>query len=77
MCFSKNPVPTCQDRHHDYGVDYQSGKKVVYCCLPRDDPQTTRLLRKVIKYRESPSEISSLPTSFTETESIPRSCRRF
>lgn len=74
ICFSKNPIPTCPT--HTYPTSYKPERKVVYSCLPRDDMQAELLLNKVVKERRIPSEISSLPTSFTEEEVVPESCSR-
>jgi hypothetical protein len=75
ICFSKNPIPTCC--HHSYPDTYKSQqRKVVFSCLPRDDPEAQRLLHKVRVHKRSPSEISNLPTSFTQSEPIPQTCQR-
>jgi hypothetical protein len=74
ICFSKNPIPTCPT--HTYPTSYKPERKVAYSCLPRDEMQAELLLNKVVKERRIPSEISSLPTSFTEEEVVPESCSR-
>jgi hypothetical protein len=74
LCFSKVPVPKCP--RHTYPLTYEQPKKVVYCCLPRDDPQAEVYYRQSRRHRVV-QEVSDLPSSFTETELIPESCTTY
>lgn len=75
ICFSKSPVPRCP--HHSYPIEHQQrSRKVAYTCLPRDDPEVESLLIKIRSQRQTPQRLESLPTTFSETETLPQRCRR-
>jgi hypothetical protein len=75
ICFSKRPVPVCPLRSYPSSVKSEE-RRVVYCCLSRDDPDAEVLLHKVRREMRVPNEIDDLPTSFTQTEFVPDLCTR-
>jgi len=75
ICFSKVPLPKCA--HLTFPVSYQPEKKVVYTCLSRNEPMAEVYQRRAERSSEILEEIKDLPASFTETELVPETCRRF
>lgn len=73
ICFSKEPVPVCP--RNTYPNEYKEEKKVVYCCLPRTDPQA-EVLEREARRNQVVSQVSKLASSFTEPELIPEKCRK-
>jgi hypothetical protein len=74
ICFSKVGLPKCA--HLTFPVSYKPEKKVVYSCLSRTEPMAEVYHRRAER-SEVLEEIKDLPASFTETELVPESCRRF
>lgn len=81
ICFSKTRVPRCP--HHTYPSQHEKARKVVYACLPRDDPEVDSILAKLSQQRsrsqqqsQTPSRIQSLPSAFNEVEPQPQRCQR-
>jgi hypothetical protein len=68
-CFSKSPVKQCS--RHGYATSIQP-ESIVFACLDREDIQTEILKIKVL--RGETVSVSSLPASYTETESVPQTC---
>jgi hypothetical protein len=74
LCFSKVPVPVCPSS--TFAKSYKQPKKVVYCCLPRDDVQS-EIYERQVRRGKIVKEIRERTPSFTQTELIPEVCRRF
>jgi hypothetical protein len=72
LCFSKEPVPVCP--HHSFARSFKPEKRVVFCCLHRDDPQAELFIHRAIGNFEVLPEIRNLPASFTETVLFPEAC---
>jgi len=72
VCFSANPIKECP---RGYRPDEKKDQKIKYLCFPRNDSEARRLLREA---RRNPKAILDLPEqnpSFTETSSIPVTCK--
>jgi hypothetical protein len=74
LCFSKQPVALCP--RNTFPKKYEEEKKVVYCCLPRSDPQAEVYHRQALKNLVV-QQVQNLPASFTETELIPELCTKY
>jgi hypothetical protein len=74
LCFSKTPVPRCP--RGTYPSNYEQKKKVVYCCMDRDQMEAESYRQKA-EWGQVVDEVQQLTPSFTQTELIPQSCVRY
>jgi hypothetical protein len=74
LCFSKVPVPRCP--RGTYPISHKQPKKVVYCCMDRDQMEAESYRLKA-QWGNVIEQVQDMSPSFTQTELIPNSCRQY
>jgi hypothetical protein len=71
-CFSKEPIPMCPENAH---IQEGEQREVHYTCLEQNDYKTSEYA--FAAERAPIPEVRSLQTSFTRTEMVAKTCKRY
>lgn len=76
LCFSKTPLPRCP--RGTVPAEYETEPiKTAYACLRRNDELAERYQRIAERRERVVEEVERLPSTYAETEVMPKACRYF